>query len=70
MYEDCTELLRLDNALKQNLGWRTLAQTQDSIHSVESGTALQVSDLHGATAVLVPNVGYTMFSPEPLDRAH
>lgn len=47
-----------------------LAQTQDGVHSVESGTSLQVSDLHGAMAVIVPDVGYTMFSPEPLDRAH
>ena len=49
---------------------RALAGTQDGVHSVEPGITLQVSDLHGAMTVLVPDVGYTMFSPESLDRVH
>lgn len=49
---------------------RALAQAQDGVHSAELGIALQVTDLHGAMTVLVPDVGYTMFCPEPLERAH
>lgn len=49
---------------------RPLAQTQDGVRSGGLGITLQVTDLHGAMTVLVPDVGYTMFSPEPLDGAH
>lgn len=44
--------------------YEKLAQTHDSVQREDSGTALGASDLHGAVAVLVPDGGYTMFSPE------
>ena len=67
--EDC-EVIQDECCSELEFRVSVLAKTQDGVCSVELGITLQVTDLHWAMTVLVPDVGYTVFSPEPLDRAH